>query len=485
MPEKLTPPPLNIDAERSVLGAVLLDNKALAQIAQQLCSGDFFRPDNSLSQHGEIFSAMLYLADQAKPIDLVVLSEELQRRGQLERCGGAPYIASLADGMPRVSNVEYYARIVKEKANLRRIAHAAERARDLALSANGDAAALLSEIASLCVPVDAQPAWQGVFHSFDEFESSAPLNFAIDGFLQNDGATMIGGLSGHGKTLILLSIAKALLGRKGARLWDLFTVSEPAVRVMYLIPECSLAPFKHRLQLFGLYDCLRPEDGRLLVRTLSKGPTPCLSDSRILYAAKGAHVILDTAVRFSDGDENSATDNQRGLAKDIFALLASGARSVIGAHHSPKPFAKENHMTLENILRGSGDVGAMLTTAWGIKQIDAEQNIIHIQNCKPRDFQPCRPFQIIGRPFIEERGDFQLHKQPGECGELADEQTERDKGGAPTQVREARAANLARVRNWLDQDPNQSSEQLARRFKDIGVTVSAVTIRKYKMELSR
>jgi len=50
----------------------------------------------------------------------------------LERCGGAPYLASLADGMPRVSNVEYYARIVKEKANLRRIAHAAGRARGIA-----------------------------------------------------------------------------------------------------------------------------------------------------------------------------------------------------------------------------------------------------------------------------------------------------------------------------------------------------------------
>src|SRR5258708_13133651 len=121
--------------------------------------------------------------------------------------------------------------------------------------------------------------------------------------------------------MILLSIAKALLGRKCARLWNLFTVSEPALRVVYLIPECSLAPFKHRLRLFGLYDCLRPEDGRLLVRTLSKGPTPCLSDSRILYAAKGAHVILDTAVRFSDGDENRPPDNHPPLPKDIFPLL--------------------------------------------------------------------------------------------------------------------------------------------------------------------
>jgi RecA-family ATPase len=61
-------------------------------------------------------------------------------------------------------------------------------------------------------------AWQEVFHMFDDFENCAPLSFAIGGFLQNYGATMIGGPSGHGKTLILLSIAKALLAGKGARL---------------------------------------------------------------------------------------------------------------------------------------------------------------------------------------------------------------------------------------------------------------------------
>jgi hypothetical protein len=141
------------------------------------------------------------------------------------------------------------------------------------------------------------------------------------------------------------------------------------------------------LQLFGIYSALAQNDERLLVRTLSKGPTPCLSDPRILFAVKGAHVFLDTAARFGEGDENSAGDNMRGLASDIFALLGAGARSVIAAHHSPKPFARENVMRLENVLRGSGDIGAILTTAWGVKQLDAAANIIHIENVKPRDFQ--------------------------------------------------------------------------------------------------
>src|SRR4029077_6160269 len=100
----------------------------------------------------------------------------------------------------------------------------------------------------------------------------------------------------------------------------------------------------------------------------------------------------------------------------------------IAAHHSPKPFARENTMRLENVLRGSGDVGAMLTTAWGVKQIDSVKNILLLENIKPRVFQPCGPFQIIGRPFIDETGDFGILKRPGECGSLSDEQEpERDR----------------------------------------------------------
>jgi hypothetical protein len=268
-----------------------------------------------------------------------------------------------------------------------------------------------------------------------------------------------------------------------AKMWSYFEVLEKASRIVYLIPESSIVPFKHRLKLFGLYDYLR--DDRLLVRTLSLGPTPRLNDPRILLAAKGAHVFLDTAVRFSsEGSENDAGDNQRGLASDIFALLGAGARTVIGAHHSPKPFVKENTMRLENILRGTGDIGAMVATCWGIKQLDPGENIVHIENVKPRDFQPPQPFQLIGRPHISDDGDFRMHKRPGECGDLMDEQQpERDKGGAPTQAREARAANIELLRQWLRDDPTLTSAGASRKFLDIGVKVGDSAIRKYKKEL--
>lgn len=337
------------------------------------------------------------------------------------------------------------------------------------------------------VPFGSAVDWHDVFHSFEEFENAPPLSFAIQGFLQNDAATMVGGLSDHGKTLILCSITKALLAGKGTRLWDLFDVVEDAVRVIYLIPECSISPFKHRLKLFGLYKFLAPNDERLLVRTLSKGTPPYLDDPRILYAAKGAHVILDTAVRFADGDLNAAIDNQRGLASDIFELLAAGARTVIAAHHSPKSFERERRMTLENVLSGSGDIGAMLSTAWGVRQIDKQQNILHVENVKPRDFEPCGPFQIIGRPHIDQEGDFRLHKAPEECGYLADElPDDRNAGGAPPAKREEKQRRVEIVRAWLREDPSQTAEQLRTRFsKEHKVQIAAVTMRKYRQEACR
>jgi hypothetical protein len=482
------PLPHNLEAERSVLGAILLDNHAVNPAVERLGAEDFFLP-----QHRHIFGGMVQLSKKGGAIDAVTLMDHLELYGELEAAGGAAYLSQLADGLPRVTNIEHYARIVRQKALLRSLIHSAQAIQEQAFAANDDAENILAsageKIAALCARtgLTIEPtAWRDIFHSYADFETCAPLSFSIEGFLQNDGATMIGGLSGHGKTLVLFSIMKALLAGKGTRLWDLFTVTQNAVRVVYLIPECALAPFKHRLKLFGIYDCVAPNDERLLVRTLSMGPTPCLSDPRILFAVKGAHVILDTAARFGEGDENSAGDNMRGLARDIFTLIGSGARNVIAAHHSPKPFARENVMRLENVLRGSGDIGAMLTTAWGVKQLEAARNIIHIENIKPRDFQPCTPFQIIGRPHIDQEGDFRIHKRPGECGSLLDEQQPgREKGGAPTLAREQKAANIAMLRGLLAIEPDLTSEELVTRFARSGVNVSRSTVRKYKMELDK
>ena len=137
------PLPSNLDAERSILGAVLLDNNALNTAIESLKAEDFFLP-----QHRNVFTQMIALADAQQAIDLVTLTEELHRRGELEASGGAPYLASLVDGVPRVSNVEHYARIVKEKAILRNLIHATHSIQQRALEGEEGADAILDNAES-------------------------------------------------------------------------------------------------------------------------------------------------------------------------------------------------------------------------------------------------------------------------------------------------------------------------------------------------
>jgi len=110
--------PSNVEAERSLLGAILLDNFAYNQAASLLTPDDFF-----LDSHRRLFLRMTDMAERSQVIDLVTLSEELMRHNELEAIGGATYISSLTDGLPRLSNIDHYAKIVKDKALLRRLIH--------------------------------------------------------------------------------------------------------------------------------------------------------------------------------------------------------------------------------------------------------------------------------------------------------------------------------------------------------------------------
>ncbi len=127
-----SPLPHNLDAERAVLGAALLDNAALSafEIARPT---DFF-----LIQHQKIVQALLLMREQRKTSDLITLSDELERQGELEAAGGAAYVASLVDGVPRVTNVEHYARIVAEKARLRVLIHVVDAIERQAFEAHAD-----------------------------------------------------------------------------------------------------------------------------------------------------------------------------------------------------------------------------------------------------------------------------------------------------------------------------------------------------------
>lgn len=137
------PLPHNLEAERSILGAVLLDNHALNAAIEKLRSEDFFLP-----QHRRIFERMIQLGEKQQGIDTVTLMEDLSRRGELEAAGGVAYLSQLADGLPRLTNVEHYARIVKEKAILRSLIFSASAIQEQALAAGDDADVILDRAES-------------------------------------------------------------------------------------------------------------------------------------------------------------------------------------------------------------------------------------------------------------------------------------------------------------------------------------------------
>ncbi|HVJ07422.1 MAG TPA: bifunctional DNA primase/polymerase [Acidisarcina sp.] len=261
---------------------------------------------------------------------------------------------------------------------------------------------VLGSMTHLPMPNALSTDWRELFHTKDEALHAPPVTFLIDGFLQREGVTAIAGPVRERKSLIALNLAHALL--TGEKLFDHFAVVKRPERVLYLCPEVSLGPFTDRLKKIGLLDCVGET---LFYRTLSSDGSLTLNAPELRPALPGSVVILDTAIRFLEGDENSSKD-VRAFADSIFALLRDGAESVVMLHHSPKDSG--DSMTLENAMRGSGDMGAFLACCWGTRLQDPThpyESASFMSNLKQRDFESkdfeatCTPdcrMHVVGDP---------------------------------------------------------------------------------------
>lgn len=109
-------PPSNLDAERAVLGACILDRDALVDVIEFLDSDDFYDLN-----YRDVFSVIAEMVKNNQPVDMLTLCNELERRGLLEKLGGQAFLASIVDSLPTAANAEYHARIVREKALHRRL----------------------------------------------------------------------------------------------------------------------------------------------------------------------------------------------------------------------------------------------------------------------------------------------------------------------------------------------------------------------------
>jgi replicative DNA helicase len=222
--------PHNAEAERTVLGAVLVDNAAFNSAAEILTRDDFYREG-----HRRIFEAMAFLAERSQPIDAVTLADELTRAAALEAVGGAAYLASLTDGMPRITNVEQWSRIIKEKAVLRNLIHAGNRIVHSAFEAEDDASAILDRAEKAIFEIAERRMRQGFvgirevvkesFRTIDQLAQSKELVTGLPtGFVDLDEMTsglqkgdliIVAARPAMGKTSFCLNVAQNVTKRTG------------------------------------------------------------------------------------------------------------------------------------------------------------------------------------------------------------------------------------------------------------------------------
>jgi replicative DNA helicase len=241
--------PANVDAEKTILGAILLDNAAHAEAAEKLTDEDF-----SLDSHRRIFQRMTELINGQKAVDIVTLANELARFKEIESIGGVAYLASLTEGLPRRPVIEEYIRIVKDKSLLRKLmlicSAAIARAADQGESALG----VLDETEAKLLEVSEKGLTQG-FQSLDQivkdsfgtidnlYKQSREITGLATGFIDFDRMTsglqkgeliIIAARPSMGKTALAINIAQnaALSSHAKAAVFSLEMSKESLLRRM-------------------------------------------------------------------------------------------------------------------------------------------------------------------------------------------------------------------------------------------------------------
>ncbi len=215
--------PHNLDAERAILGGLLIDADALPRAREVLSPADFYRIG-----HVAIFEAMIALFEGNEPVDLLTLVRHLEASGQLEAAGGAAYLASLAEGVPTAANVVHYARIVKEKATVRRLIETATAIAGRAYEYEGDVESFLREAEQAIFKISedrirlsflsAREAVRGAFRQIErlyerrELVTGVPTGFVdLDkktAGLQPSDLVIVAGRPSMGKTAFCLNVAR-------------------------------------------------------------------------------------------------------------------------------------------------------------------------------------------------------------------------------------------------------------------------------------
>ena len=216
-------PPQNLDAEQSVLGAILIDNEALPKALEIIDPDDFYK-----NSHKKIFNAMIELFDKSEPIDLITLTDCLKRDEALDDIGGISYLSSLVNMVPTSANIRYHTKIVREKALLRGLVRTATDIANRVYEDNFDAEELVDyaeksifDISDKRVKVSFAKLKDVIKSSFEMIEqlydkketiTGVPSGFgdldALTSGFQRGELIIIGGRPSMGKTAFALNVAQ-------------------------------------------------------------------------------------------------------------------------------------------------------------------------------------------------------------------------------------------------------------------------------------
>jgi hypothetical protein len=342
--------PHNDEAERAVMGAIILDNTAYNSAAQILSCRDFF-----LESHCHIFDAMISLAKENQAIDLVTLVEELTRRGNLESVGGAAYVSSLPDGMPRSANIKYYLQVVKEKSELRRYAREAEAIRELSLKPDSSSAEIYRRLRGLTDNLAPVKTAGLVVVPVEELltRDIKPCKMLLDPILPEQGLAMLYAYRGIGKTHLALGIAGAVASGAPFLRW---TAPRPR-RVLYVDGELPATTIREwaAMILAGFDEAeLAPDTLRIVTPDLQERPMPDLStvEGQCLLEPhlEGIDLVvldnLSALCRY--GKENEGED---WLPVQEWALgLRRRGMAVLFVHHAGKDKSQRGTSRREDML---------------------------------------------------------------------------------------------------------------------------------------
>ncbi|MQA31009.1 MAG: replicative DNA helicase [Luteitalea sp.] len=365
--------PHNLEAERSVLGAILLHNDAFDLAAEVLDSDDFFR-----DAHRRIFEKMVKLSERNDAIDLVTLREELSRSGELDEVGGPAYITALVDGVPRSTNVEHYARIIKEKATLRSLISSANKIVTSAYEAEDEADLILDRAEHAIFAIADKKIGDGFvslrdlaqgsldtiekLHARKELVTGVPTGFTdldeITAGLQPSDLVIVAARPSMGKTSLVLNIAQHV-GTKTDMTVGVFSLemSKEQLFLRMLTGEARIDAHRLRGGFLGERDWgkLAQAIGTLSESKIFIDDTPSIgvlemrSKCRRLASQHGLHLVIIDYVQLMQGRgrfENrtlelaSISRSLKGLAKELrvpIVLLSQLSRATESrADHRPQ-----------------------------------------------------------------------------------------------------------------------------------------------------